>query len=572
MGHGICESFTRTAPLDTLTPKGVATDDPNIIGDQAWNLLKGFRFDPRELRGVGLQVLKLEDVTGVAYSSLPRKLEVGQQKLQFHSKTATPGSSKHASTSRPIAQSLYAPPDIEDVDLAFLEELPEEIRREIEADMRARAHNSASTSLNKGRTDDAAFVSHVTIVNSSTAAKASTSGSISVPHILVRNDNESDQCSDISVHSIESNVLDHDEALLDVYDDAVDESARRQGVDGLSPGHPVPLDTSEYAEPALVNMADPITPKKTPNVKHITKQLRPKVRTIITPAKNGLFAAAARSPSISAESSTKGATISSKIHLKPGELEDLGIDSEIFGLLPLDVQKEQLLIRREEKIQGDRRARSLSVPYDPDGTRGRSREWSWEAGSATKSEGGRGYYSRSPSVDDLGATVTEEMPLEAGEPPVAVFTEVPAVVQKRKSAVVRSAKGKEKASLAGDTTVVRLTEVNDVQAHVKKWFLGCQKAGLEPSETDLNGLRVWLVQSVAMKETLVGLEKAAAVLKWWQLLLMSHWPEEQSSAVSGERTKVQELGVAWWQAFRSAKDAVDRAMKEKNLGGRLSLR
>ncbi|KAI6123176.1 hypothetical protein EDD16DRAFT_1691566 [Pisolithus croceorrhizus] len=58
LGHGICETFNKQTALSDI--HGQATSDSKDIGDHAWKLLKSFNFDPTELRGVGIQIQKLE--------------------------------------------------------------------------------------------------------------------------------------------------------------------------------------------------------------------------------------------------------------------------------------------------------------------------------------------------------------------------------------------------------------------------------------------------------------------------------------------------------------------------------
>lgn len=43
---------------------GRATNDEKIIGDHAWRLLQSLNFDPKELRGIGIQIQKLESPSG----------------------------------------------------------------------------------------------------------------------------------------------------------------------------------------------------------------------------------------------------------------------------------------------------------------------------------------------------------------------------------------------------------------------------------------------------------------------------------------------------------------------------
>jgi DNA repair protein REV1 len=58
MGHGRCETFNKTCSISGI--RGAATDDPDVIGREAWKLLQSMRLDPTELRGIGIQIQKFE--------------------------------------------------------------------------------------------------------------------------------------------------------------------------------------------------------------------------------------------------------------------------------------------------------------------------------------------------------------------------------------------------------------------------------------------------------------------------------------------------------------------------------
>ncbi len=83
-----------------------ASSDAQIIGDHAWRLLKSFNFDPRELRGIGIQIQKLESAS--SSTSAP----AGQAVLPFQSKavgSSKAGSSRQCSVSLRCGSSLICP-------------------------------------------------------------------------------------------------------------------------------------------------------------------------------------------------------------------------------------------------------------------------------------------------------------------------------------------------------------------------------------------------------------------------------------------------------------------------------
>ncbi|KAG0340126.1 deoxycytidyl transferase [Podila humilis] len=57
LGHGPCDQFARTGQLPRYT------DDPELIAQLAMNLINYFRFDVLDLRGIGIQMMKLNNET-----------------------------------------------------------------------------------------------------------------------------------------------------------------------------------------------------------------------------------------------------------------------------------------------------------------------------------------------------------------------------------------------------------------------------------------------------------------------------------------------------------------------------
>lgn len=80
MGHGMCTTHNKQGSL--LGAGGKATDDPKVIGEHSWRLLHSFKFDPKDLRGIGIHVTKLESSSGAAPS------ESGQATLNFQTSRA----------------------------------------------------------------------------------------------------------------------------------------------------------------------------------------------------------------------------------------------------------------------------------------------------------------------------------------------------------------------------------------------------------------------------------------------------------------------------------------------------
>ncbi|KAH6608721.1 dna damage repair mus42 [Trichoderma cornu-damae] len=72
LGHGKCDSFNKSAAF------GVATHDYEIIGKEAVSILRSFRFSPGDLRGIGVQMTKLEPIR-----ASPLAAEGSQTKIAF---------------------------------------------------------------------------------------------------------------------------------------------------------------------------------------------------------------------------------------------------------------------------------------------------------------------------------------------------------------------------------------------------------------------------------------------------------------------------------------------------------
>ncbi|KAG8714193.1 deoxycytidyl transferase [Ceratobasidium sp. 394] len=86
MGHGKCETFNKTCLISGA--RGSATDDPSIIGREAWKLLQAMAFDPTELRGVGIQIQKLDE------ADEPRGAVQGQLAMRFQQASAKANADK----------------------------------------------------------------------------------------------------------------------------------------------------------------------------------------------------------------------------------------------------------------------------------------------------------------------------------------------------------------------------------------------------------------------------------------------------------------------------------------------
>lgn len=102
LGHGKCDTYAKSVVL------GVATNDGTTIGTEAISILRSYGFPPGELRGLGVQMQKLEPLKSSGSKSAP--LDSSQRRLQFKKPTAptapTDTTPPRALTPPPVAKTL----------------------------------------------------------------------------------------------------------------------------------------------------------------------------------------------------------------------------------------------------------------------------------------------------------------------------------------------------------------------------------------------------------------------------------------------------------------------------------
>ncbi|PON23944.1 hypothetical protein TGAM01_v207272 [Trichoderma gamsii] len=111
LGHGKCDSFNKSATF------GVATHDYQTIGKEAVSILRSFRFSPGDLRGIGVQMTKLEPikVNSLAAEGSQRKIAfapfVEPVSLPKHSRASPVDGMQEPESSRkrPISESESNP-------------------------------------------------------------------------------------------------------------------------------------------------------------------------------------------------------------------------------------------------------------------------------------------------------------------------------------------------------------------------------------------------------------------------------------------------------------------------------
>ncbi|KAF9234509.1 hypothetical protein BU15DRAFT_89977 [Melanogaster broomeanus] len=414
MGHGICEMFNKQTGL--ANAQGSATGDSKDIGEHAWRLLKSWDFDPTELRGIGIQIQKLEK-TGSG--------DVGQAKLPFQFADRKPQSTGH-------------PPPRDDSAPEIVIQLP--------------------SSQGEPASVDVA----------------------------------------IDTRAVHVDLPSFSQVDKDVFE-ALPEDVRKELEDAYRRSRsPMPVEpASTIVEPRQKMMV-----KGTTNVKRITQQLAPKSRATLSPKKT-LFARRERS---------------SSVRVSDVELRELGIDAEVFAALPVDMQREQLIMARHQKSGGVFTERKLVIK---------------------------------------DTTRVARSPYRKKPPPQAKHPQPPTLKQQ----------GKQKGEK------LCFTETDDVQRVIETWVKGFEEH--PPNQKDVDYFGKFLVQSLESSDT--GMEKTIAVMKWWLVLLRRRWAmyeEDEDEAQTDQETQrvtSEAIGKAWWRAFREVKAKVD-VVARKRFGGTVALK
>ena len=79
LGHGKCDTFNKSIVL------GIATNSAEILGREAVSVLRSYGFSPGELRGLGVQMTKLEPLK----ASIDGRIDGSQKKISFNAANAT---------------------------------------------------------------------------------------------------------------------------------------------------------------------------------------------------------------------------------------------------------------------------------------------------------------------------------------------------------------------------------------------------------------------------------------------------------------------------------------------------
>jgi len=207
------------------------------------------------------------------------------------------------------------------------------------------------------------------------------------------------------------------------------------------------------------------------------------------------------------------------VRITEAQLRDLDIDPEVFAILPVKVQREQLIrarvLKQEGYVPDEATQRKVLKPIKPFPSPSRRRR--------------------------------------RGPGPEAVYIQPPILRQQ----------GSEKEKLC-------YFEADDIQSVIEKWVTSYRHWA--PKEKDLEFFSKYLCQCMESREGDMGLERAVSIMKWWLVLLRRMWGElEDKDSQTTCQDPNERAAIAWWKAFKEVKKRLDEVAK-KRFGGRLSLR
>ena len=230
---------------------------------------------------------------------------------------------------------------------------------------------------------------------------------------------------------------------------------------------------------------------------HITRQLRPKVKTQMKAtalAAMPLYGAWAKAQEredtvdLTADDEDDEEVCGYRV----SELRDLGLHPEVFRELPEEVRTEVIAEERRKY----RQRKVLHRPADTFRLRANQRESTRTA-------------SLSPSKASRAGTVPPHRPLAA-------------------------------VSLTPKPSLLKATSLPDVLETVTRW-IDSRKGG-PPAERDAGKVRTYLIRCLDEGTGVGGPENAMEVLKWMRLELRARWPECE--------TRNEGAGKVWWAVWR----------------------
>ena len=453
MGHGQCVTYNKQSALAGLD--GRATSDPRVIGSLSWRLLRTLSIPPRELRGISIQIQKLDAHTGSILAPVQAHLPFRPAPNPPTTGTIVgPAPKARAPPTEPVTAQPEPKgpaagadlPSFSQVDMSVFEALPEDIRKELEAEYNRRSAPAP---------------------------------------------NKSEPPADLIPRA--------NSAIP--YRGGGNERLRSRGTDAVS---------SRGRRGSLGR-----------------DQARGAASWVLRPRGRG------RGRGDGAGGPSRGGLLAflpapaPMVHVKPGELAELGIDAEVFAALPVRIQREQLAAARGARVRPSQQPVRPSSPLRPL----QRLEGRW-----APPQGPHEYIPPPP-------------------PPRACFAEAERPGLRR-----------------GDAGTSPAVDGADVRRIVRAWVE--QFVRHVPHAEDVALVGGYLVRCVA---TDVGAERAVGVMRWWGALLRRRWAvwehadERDEEPEPGEDIRVEMVGMGWWRAYREVGDNLN-AVVRKRFGGSLKFR
>ena len=254
---------------------------------------------------------------------------------------------------------------------------------------------------------------------------------------------------------------------------------------------------------ARAKTISPAKPKGMHAAAHITKQLRPKLKTQMKASDIAALPLYNTWSKVKANKVDIGndEQVDRQIGIyNVSELLELNIDPSVFAELPTEVRKEVV----DEERRKRRQRKVLHHPADRSRYQSRERETTRTA-------------SLSPSRSS-----------RAGSAPAK---------QHQRIAINRPAKPVQ----------LKAKSLPDVLETVSQWVESRGSAG--PAHRDAAKVKVYLVKCMSSEAGLGGIENAVEVLKWMRTVLLEYWEKD------GQETR--EAGKEWWTTWKEFKGELD---------------
>ena len=499
LGHGWCETFNKSSSIGNKG--GSPTDDPLILGAESVKLLRAMKLDPLELRGVGIQITKLDAETKAA------EREAGQGTLRFSAKKGPQAVSVEPVLLEPTrTQSVWPVQGVQhETNLKIPGAEAKEAVVLAEAPDSPHAHELADLSepeIPRRNLTVTCFPAQETVVSRSTltpnrrVTRSASDGPVS------------DQVAEAGPSRVVTSSDGIDPDFLAALPLELRLEVKRDYARTRATSEKPPVPAPPFKEPRAATIS-PAKPKGMHVAAHITKQLRPKLKTQLKAS------AVADLPLYGAWTKAKDreqavdltADVDDKIGIfTVSELRELDIDPEVFVELPSEMQMEVV----NEERRKHRQRKVLYRPADRSRFRSKDRESTRTA-------------SRSPTRSSRVGSV----------PPKPVH----------RIAVTRASK----------PVLLKAILLPDVLDTVSRWIESRGSSG--PARRDAEKVKTYLVKCMAPDAGFGGLENAIEVLKWMRSVLLERWEEDEK--------EMTDAGREWWATWWGFKKEVDRVSAQR---------